>query len=64
MVFLKNSQNSQQNTFLQNTSERLLLKLEKFIVQNTLREEYPNTELFLVRIFLSSDRIQKNTDQN
>ena len=64
MVFLKNSQNSQQNTFLQNTSERLLLKLEKFIVQNTLREEHPNTELFLVRIFLSSDRIQKNADQN
>ena len=29
----------------------------------SLREKYPNTELFLVRIFLYSVRIQENTDQ-
>ena len=29
----------------------------------TLREKCPNTELFLVGIFLYSDRIQENTDQ-
>ena len=29
----------------------------------SLREECPNTEFFLVRIFLYSVRIQKNTDQ-
>ena len=29
----------------------------------TLREKCSNTEFFLVRIFLYSDRIQKNTDQ-
>ena len=29
----------------------------------TLREKCPNTELFMVRIFLYSARIQKNTDQ-
>ena len=28
-----------------------------------LREKCPNTELFLVRIFLYSVRIQENTDQ-
>ena len=28
-----------------------------------LREKCPNTELFLVRIFLYSVQIQKNTDQ-
>ena len=30
----------------------------------SLREKCPNTELFLVRIFLYSVRIQENTDQN
>ena len=29
----------------------------------TLREKCPNTEFFLVRIFLYSVRIQENTDQ-
>ena len=29
----------------------------------TLREKCPNTEFFLVRIFLYSGRIQENTDQ-
>ena len=29
----------------------------------TLREKCPNTELFLVRVFLYSDWIQENTDQ-
>ena len=29
----------------------------------TLREKCPNTELFLVSIFLYSVRIQENTDQ-
>ena len=29
----------------------------------SLREKCPNTELFLVRIFLYSIRIQENTDQ-
>ena len=31
--------------------------------KGSLLEKYPNTELFLVRIFLYSVRIQKNTDQ-
>ena len=35
-----------------------------FFVDFTLREKCPNTEFFLVRIFLYSDRILKNTDQN
>ena len=30
---------------------------------HSLREKCPNTELFLVRIFLYSDWIQENTDQ-
>ena len=29
----------------------------------TLREKCPNTELFLIRIFLYSVQIQENTDQ-
>ena len=29
----------------------------------TLREKWPDTELFLVRIFLYSVQIQENTDQ-
>ena len=32
-------------------------------LRNTLRENCPNTELFLVRIFLYSVRIQENTGQ-
>ena len=31
-------------------------------VNDTLREKCPNTEFFLVRIFLYSVRIQENTD--
>ena len=30
---------------------------------NKLREKFPNTELFMVRIFLYSVQIQENTDQ-
>ena len=30
---------------------------------DTLREKCPNTELFLIRIFLYLDWIQENTDQ-
>ena len=37
--------------------------LYKLAYWNTLREKCPNTELFLVRIFLYSVRIQENTDQ-
>ena len=33
------------------------------VVDSTLREKCPNTELFLVRIFLYSVQIQENTDQ-
>ena len=33
-----------------------------FIVLVSLHEKCPNTELFLVRIFLYSVRIQENTD--
>ena len=29
----------------------------------SLREKFPNTELFPIRIFLYSDWIQENTDQ-
>ena len=36
-------------------------KLKQHI--KTLREKYPNTKFFLVRIFLYSVRIQGNTDQ-
>ena len=32
-------------------------------MMHTLREKCPNTELFLVRIFLYLDWIQENTDQ-
>ena len=32
-------------------------------MNKTLREKYPNTEFFLVRIFLYSDWIQENTEQ-
>ena len=31
--------------------------------QVTLREKYPNTEFFLIRVFLYSDWIQENMDQ-
>ena len=31
--------------------------------EEILREKCPNTEFFLVRNFLYSDRIQENTDQ-
>ena len=34
----------------------------KKIKEKTLREKCPSTELFLVRIFLYSVRIQENTD--
>ena len=45
------------------TSDSSLFKLlfKSFIC--TLREKCPNTEFFVVRIFLYSDWIQKNTDQ-
>ena len=43
----------------------LLAKSADFnqISQIALREKCPNMELFLVRIFLYSVRIQENTDQ-
>ena len=34
------------------------------IIANSLDEKCPNTELFLVHIFLYSVGIQENTDQN
>ena len=34
-----------------------------FPVVNSLREKCPNTEFFLIRIFLYSDWKQENTDQ-
>ena len=41
----------------------LLSCIKQYIQLYTLREKCPNTELFLVRIFLYSVRIQENTDQ-
>ena len=38
-------------------------KLYKMYTTNALRKKCPNTELFLVRVFLYSDWIQENTDQ-
>ena len=38
--------------------------IEKVLMEKALREKCPNTEFFLVRIFLYSVRIQENTDQN
>ena len=36
----------------------------EYYMSDTLLEKYPNTEFFLDLIFLYSDRIQENTDQN
>ena len=36
-------------------------KLLKIIILNTLREKWPNTKFFLVRIFLHSDWIRRDT---
>ena len=41
---------------------KFVFLLKKFIAKS-LREKYPDTELFLVRIFLYSDWIQKIADQ-
>ena len=51
--------------FSQTLEEHAALKRIKFIRLPTpsLREKYPNTELFLIRIFLYSVGIQENTDQ-
>ena len=41
-------------------------KISQIVFENIyagLREKYPNTELFLVHIFLYSDWTQENTDQ-
>ena len=62
------------NSFLQNNNIEMYsmrndgksVVAERFIrtlKNKTLREKCPNTELFLVRIFLYSVRIQENTDQ-
>ena len=51
--------------FSQTLEEHAPLKRIKFIRLPTpsLREKCPNTELFLIRIFLYSVGIQENTDQ-
>ena len=42
----------------------LICAADKMIYElHTLREKCPNTEFFLVRIFLYLDWIQENTDQ-
>ena len=37
--------------------------IQMLLYDYSLREKCPNTELFLVLIFVYSDRIQQNTDQ-
>ena len=51
--------------FVINSVKLLTFLISRGIMFHTfaLREECPNTELFLVRIFLYSVRIQDNTDQ-
>ena len=47
-----------------NTTDLSLLGEKKHCYKLTLREKCPNTEFFLVCIFLYSLRIQKTMDQN
>ena len=47
---------------MNNVSGLVALSLTLVNWSLTLREKRPNTDLFLVRIFLYSARIQENTD--